>query len=250
MDLPYDQRLALAAERERIRREARRLIDTEERGQTSHTPSLQTLRERLTAPLAPTSYRIEGRQPCGSRVMLAAQFKAGKTTLTGNLIRSLIDGDLFLGRDAVSPIAGRAVVLDFEMSESQLVSWLADQKIRDDDRVIAVALRGRAVAFDILNVDIRARWAQRLRGVACTYLVWDCVRPLMDALGLDEHGDAGRLLVAFDALLAEAGIPDALVVHQMGHTGERSRAIRAFATGLMRNGDSFARMMIPPLPDS
>src|SRR6187431_819912 len=35
--------------------------------------------------------------------------------------------------------------------------------------------------------------------------------------------DAGRLLVAFDALLAEAKIGEAMVVHHMGHTNERSR---------------------------
>ena len=28
---------------------------------------------------------------------------------------------------------------------------------------------------------------------------------MLDALGLDEHREAGRFLVAFDALLAEAG---------------------------------------------
>ena len=33
----------------------------------------------------------------------------------------------------------------------------------------------------------------------------------------------GAFLVPLDALLAEAGIPDALVVHHMGHTNERSR---------------------------
>jgi hypothetical protein len=40
---------------------------------------------------------------------------------------------------------------------------------------------------------------------------------------LDEHRDAGRFLVALDALLTEAGIPDALVVHHMGHVNERAR---------------------------
>ena len=45
----------------------------------------------------------------------------------------------------------------------------------------------------------------------------------MDANGLDEHKDAGRFLIAFDALCDQADIPDALVVHHMGHSGERSR---------------------------
>jgi hypothetical protein len=44
-----------------------------------------------------------------------------------------------------------------------------------------------------------------------------------DALGLDENRDAGRLLMAIDELLNEAGVPEALIVHHMGHSGERRR---------------------------
>jgi hypothetical protein len=51
----------------------------------------------------------------------------------------------------------------------------------------------------------------------------DCLRPALDANGLDEHSDVGVFLTAFDALLEEASIPDALMVHHMGHSGERSR---------------------------
>ena len=40
---------------------------------------------------------------------------------------------------------------------------------------------------------------------------------MLDALGLDEHKDAGKFLNAFDALLKEAGIAEAAVVHHMGH---------------------------------
>jgi hypothetical protein len=49
------------------------------------------------------------------------------------------------------------------------------------------------------------------------------LRPIFDAHGLDENRDAGRFLTAFDALLIEADIPEALIVHHMGHQGERSR---------------------------
>jgi hypothetical protein len=54
-------------------------------------------------------------------------------------------------------------------------------------------------------------------------LLFDCLRPVLDALGLDESHDAGRFLVAFDALLLEAGIGEGGIAHHMGHVGERSR---------------------------
>jgi hypothetical protein len=46
---------------------------------------------------------------------------------------------------------------------------------------------------------------------------------MFDALGLDEHREAGQFLVAFDQLCAEADITEALVIHHMGHMGERAR---------------------------
>jgi len=209
-------------ERERVKREARRQLDAEDRGPVS-LPEILTLRERLERPRAVTNYRISNWQPCGTRVMLAAGFKAGKTTMIGNLIRSLIDGDAWLDRDAVVPIAGTVVLLDFEMSATQLDEWLRVQGIRGDDRVVVMPLRGHAAAFAILDRENREQWAARLRQHGATYLVLDCLRPVLDALGLDEHRDAGRFLVAFDALLREAGISEALIVQHMGHLGERAR---------------------------
>ncbi|MDQ3484344.1 MAG: helicase RepA family protein, partial [Actinomycetota bacterium] len=67
----------------------------------------------------------------------------------------------------------------------------------------------------------RKQWADAIRGA--DVLILDCLRPILDALGLDENHEAGQFFVAFDALLKEAGISEALIVHHMGHAGERSR---------------------------
>src|SRR5262245_26622617 len=56
-------------------------------------PPLMTLKDRLALPVSETRWRIEGWLPVDARVMLSAQYKAGKTTLVTNLIRSLVDGD-------------------------------------------------------------------------------------------------------------------------------------------------------------
>ena len=63
-------------------------------------------------------------------------------------------------------------------------------------------------------------------------------------VGLDENHDAGQFLVAFDALLYEAGILDACLVHHMGHANERSRGDSRLVDWpdstlkLVRDGDS------------
>lgn len=219
---PHAARLELAVESERVRREARRILDVEERPVVT-VPAFDTLRERLACAIPPPTWRIDGWQPRHSRVMVAAQFKAGKTTLRDNYIRSKLDGDPFLGRDSVTPISGSLCVIDVEMNDGQFLSWLRAQRIQNDDRVFPIGLRGQATAFNVLDPAVRNEWASRLRAHGTEDLVLDCLRPMLDALHLDEQREAGQFLVAFDALLVEAGISEALIVHHMGHGTERAR---------------------------
>lgn len=205
----------------RVRDTARRRF-AQESAPPADLPPILTLRERLAKEIPAVHWRIEGWQPLGTRVLLAAQYKAGKTTLTGNLTRCLVDDQPWLDIAPVTPaLTGHVTILDFEMSERQIDSWLRDQGIENDDRVVVIPLRGKATTFDILDDSTRREWADRLSGTE--YLIFDCLRPVLDALGLDEHREAGRFLTAFDALCDLADINDALVVHHMGHTGERSR---------------------------
>jgi len=204
----------------RAKDEAKRRHEEQSRAEVG-LPPVRNLTALLAEPDVETVYRIEGVAPAGGRVMLAAQAKSGKTHLAGNLVRSLVDGDPFLGRFCVNGQARRVVVIDTEMSENMVRRWFRDQGIVNTDRVDVVALRGRVGAFNIINPQCRAEWAELLHGA--DYLILDCLRPALDALGLDEHRDAGKFVVAFDALLAEAGITDSLVVHHMGHGGLRAR---------------------------
>jgi hypothetical protein len=206
--------------RERARREARRRLEAELRD--TEPPEILSLAERLTRPRSAVAWRLPEWQPAEARVMLAGAAKSGKTHLVGNLVRALVDGDPWLGVEP-EPIDGAVAILDLEMSERQLDDWLGAQRIRNADRVYPIPLRGRVASLDLLDRDTRRRWATWLRGRDVRYLVLDCLRPLMDAFGLDESSDAGRMLVALDQLLAEAEIPEALVAHHMGHGSERSR---------------------------
>lgn len=217
----FDARVEAELDQLRVRDTARRRWQ-KETSPPQPIPAILTLKERLTRPHPPIEWRIEGWQPADTRVLLAAQYKAGKTTLTGNLARCLVDNQPWLGVAPVTPIvSGHVTILDFEMSERQIDGWLADQQIVNDHKITVIPLRGRAGTFDILDETTRKEWATRLTGTA--YIILDCLRPILDALALDEHREAGRFLTAFDTLCDQAGIRDGLVVHHMGHTGERSR---------------------------
>jgi hypothetical protein len=183
-------------------------------------PPLVRLDEFLATPDEDLAYRIDRLCPAGGRIILAAAWKAGKTTLLGNLIRSLVDAQPFLGCYDLQP-ARRVVLIDDELDKRTLRRWLREQGITNTRRVELVALRGKVAAFNLIDPVNRSRWARHIG--PSDVLLFDCLRPVLDALGLDESHDAGRFLVAFDALLAEAGIAEAAIAHHMGHAGERSR---------------------------
>ncbi|MUN38985.1 AAA family ATPase [Actinomadura litoris] len=186
-------------------------------------PGFVLLDEFLTVEDEPVRYRVDRLWPIGGRVVAAAQYKSGKTTLRDNLVRALVDKEDFLGAFAVEPPAGRVAVIDNELDERTLRRWLREQRIANPNRVAVLPLRGKVGTFDLLDREVRSRWAQHLRTVEANVVVFDCLRPVLDALGLDEHKEAGRFLVAFDALLDEANVSEALLIHHMGHQGERSR---------------------------
>ncbi len=63
----------------------------------------------------------------GENIMtIVAQRKTGKTTLTGNLFRSLLSGDPFLGAYDVIPLDGRVVALNYEVSGATYARWMED----------------------------------------------------------------------------------------------------------------------------
>lgn len=219
LDAEFESRVEEAVLRVLINEEASRRLRAES-AEEFVLPPVQTLTDFLAVSPEKVKYRVAELMTEGSRIVLTAQYKAGKTTVVGNVVRCLADGGLFLGRFKTER-AKRIAILDNELDPRTLSSWLRDQRIRNTDRVNVVSMRGRVASFDILDEAIRAKWAEALTGT--DVLIFDCLRPVLDALGLEENTQAGRFLTAFDALLYEAGISEALIIHHMGHTGERSR---------------------------
>lgn len=209
--------------RMKARKRAQELLSEEEAGPVA-LPDFVPLDEFLAIPDTSTPYLVDGLWPKGGRVVFAAQNKAGKSTARDNIVKSLVDGDDFLSKYKVHmPAAGTVVVIDDELHEDQLRRWLRDHDIRNQPRVVVVPMRGKAASFDLTTPEIRAKWAAKMRAMRAVVVLLDCLRPILDALGLSEDKDAGKFLVQFDALLNEAGVEDAMVIHHMGHSGEFAR---------------------------
>ncbi len=222
-------RLQQLTDTELIRLRARRAAEATLRAEAAARltpPDFVALPDLLAEPDEPVRYLVDELWPRHGRVMLVAQAKAGKTTLRDNLIRSLADGNPFLNRFHVDPVQdGTIVVFDVELSRQNLRRWLRDQGIKNQDCVILVPLRGVVSSFDLFDEERRLEWAERIRAVSGRTIILDCLGPILAAFGLDEkdNRDVGRFLVAFEALLKDAGVEEALLVHHMGHNGERGR---------------------------
>lgn len=215
----FDDKVAERVESLRVTAEARRRLAAEN---AAEHPILAPvpLADLLAEPDEEAAYLVGDVWPADGRVLFAAQFKAGKTTMVGNLVRSLADGDLFLDTYKSRQVE-RVVLLDDELSPRMVKQWLREQDIQHPDRVAVMPMRGRLSGFDVTSPEVRAKWVEAI-GPADVLIV-DCLRPLMDALGLNEHSEAGVVLTGLDELMSEAGIGQLMVVHHMGHQNERSR---------------------------
>lgn len=176
-------------------------------------------------PPSDTPQLIKGLWNTGTPVLFSAQFKAGKTTVRDNVVRCLADGGMFLGQYPTDPIVGGAiVVIDLELSADMMREWLRRQGITNTHRVEVIPMRGLGHLLDLTIPEVRTMWADRLRALHASVVLLDCLRPVLDALGLNENFDAGRFLNGgFDPLLKEAGVTDGMVIHHMGHNGDRAR---------------------------
>lgn len=220
-----------------IRDDARKLQRAEHASKFPE-PTVTLLTDLLNEIDEGPQYRIGDLWPSGGRVVLAAQFKAGKSTLIGNVTRSLTDGDAFLGRGLPFSVGGetsfpvsklaadeKVFLVDLELDRRTVRRWLRDQGIKNTDQVCVVPLRGRLGEFNILDEDRRAKWAALLREQNTRVLIIDPLAPLLNSLGLNENEnkDVGPLLDALDTLCEEAGVSELLIAHHMGHNGDRAR---------------------------
>jgi hypothetical protein len=187
-------------------------------------PGPITLTEALDAPDEVVPYRLAGLLPVGARVLLSAQAKTGKTTLIGNLIRSLVDGTPFLGRYPVDlAVTGTVVVIDTEMNRNQLRRWLRDQGIDNTDKVHLITLLGKAHTFDLRVPKLMEHWTAELLRVKAEILIIDPLKPILDSLALSERADTGLVTTPLTALKEAACISELVLAHHAGHNGERAR---------------------------
>ncbi len=217
-----------ALERLQVNEEARRRFNEQNRN-TPEMPEAVSLADLLAANLDAPRWRIERMWPANARVNLVASAKAGKTTMTANLVGSLADGGDFLGHHVTPLQPGEWVtIFDTEMTELQLQDWYRDLGLQNADRVRLVPIMGRATGLNFLEDEPLQQLVGRYAG-AHTYIL-DPVGPVLSGLGLDENSntDVQRFLSAWDTFVTLMGGKESVIVHHAGHSAERARGASAF----------------------
>lgn len=179
--------------------------------------------------MPPVRVLIDSLLPYDGNTLLVAQRKAGKTTLVHNIMRSLLNGDDFLGAfEVMRPEDDKSIVLfDFEMQPGMLQEWLKAQGMSRKvlQYLHILSFRGLASSFSITGPNEVREWSDRLRDLNPGYVILDCYAPAVNANGMDENSnsDAGLFLGMWDEMIKSCGATGSLISHHMGHSNERGR---------------------------
>lgn len=222
---PYEREIARRAKEIRLNQSAAWLVRTE---QAAEAPKPVNGADFIELDIPAPRILIRSLLPLDGNSLLVGQRKAGKTTLTHNLTHSLCDEDPFLNAYEISVPSGfKFAIMDFEMQQGMLLDWLKQRAITKNGlkKLEIFSFRGRSSSFGILTSRAQEQWASRLRDSGVQFLILDCLAPAMAANGLDENDNSSMaaFLNAVDAICAMADVSGTLVVHHMGHSGERGR---------------------------
>ena len=220
----FERKVREEVERIEIRDEAKIRVMSRRAGELE-VPELVTSWQAALEVEEDVEWAVEGLIPQDSVVVLSAEKKAGKSTLSHQLIRSMWFESPFLGTLTAHKPRGSVVLIDFELSRPQLGKWLARNHIATQDGIYVSSLRGKAKDFNIANPKHRAAVAEELKEKKCSVLVLDPVGPYFRSLGCDEQSNS-EMGAAFDHLISlkvEAEIDTLILTLHAGH-GDKGRA--------------------------
>jgi hypothetical protein len=210
-------RLALEVENLRAKREARRIVVAEEHAAMWQPPAYTpTLTDELALPDEPVTYRVDEVMPIGANIVLTAQYKVGKTTLTANLTRALADGKAFLDRFATHLGDGRVALWNYEVTRDQFRHWLRDLDVTHTEAVTVLNLRGTRMPLAArLIEDWAVAWL--IDHHITVWLVDPYARAIVGSVDNEnDNSQTSAFLDLLDVIKARAGVSELVLP---AHTG-------------------------------
>lgn len=181
------------------------------------------LDELLQLNIPVTPHRIDGLGKIGGNTTLAGRYKTGKTTIQQNLIRSLVDGVPFLGREVITPLTGNVAVFNYELDSDEFTMWLNELCITNTQKVHVLNLRGQRLP---IMTDHGAEWTiEWLKSRDIEFWIIDPAARAITGSGAEENNsDVSKFTDQLDAIKAESTVRDLLVVTHTGRAQDnRSR---------------------------
>lgn len=214
----YQLLRAREAARERIRREDA----TEERFEL---PAVGwSLTDELELPEVAEEYRVDLLFPTDSNLLLIAPFKAGKSTMMRNLVRSLVDGVPFLGHYEVRQVEGKVCYLNYEETSQAWLRSMRSLPIGHSTHIAPVHRRGLGPIpfWDDIRLEEFSGW---LRANEAEVLIVDTAvaawRGYVD--NENDNMQVSNFARLLDDLKSASGVRELVLVHHSGREAGRGR---------------------------
>ena len=197
----------------------RKALETQ---RNNRPPWLQEIYQVWESPFADDEVDDTETFPIVDPILLSGQIAVlygppgvGKSTLTANLVRSLITGKPLAGQMAVTD-TWRVGYFNLELPAGQFNGWLDDLGIAGHENLRAMNLRGKAgSSLDVLNPARRQKMAADIEEMGLGVLVIDTLGTLASQLGLDVTSNTHMwsLMTALQTFQQEAGLTAIILLH-------------------------------------
>lgn len=215
-DDKLERQIALAERQEYVRVQAQDRVRKQISIEGWEAPKAQgNMSAQMQLPAAAFNYAVDGLLGALHNGVLAAQYKAGKTTLGLNLVRCAVDGESFLGQEVQAP-DGNIAYLNGEMEMDDFLDYGELIGIRNTDRVFPLHLRGARLP---LLSDVGREWfIDWCKANDIRWVIGDSWRRICTWSGVHENknNEVDLLTDAIDQIKAAAGITTTL---WLAHTG-------------------------------
>lgn len=199
------------AEEFRINDAAHRLV--REEATPFVAPPYMYAKRLITTPLPEDLWTVEGLMGVGHNVLLASQYKAGKTQLLLNFILALVDNKPFLG-EFPTVFEGNVCYLNYELTDVDLQQRLKAIRMRRPSRVLTVSIR------DWPNPLGSARGREWLANLFLEHdiklVVVDTFRAAYTGTSHNDNAEVGVFTRMLDLFKQEAACPGLVLAHHFG----------------------------------
>jgi hypothetical protein len=219
----------------RVHEAAKSLVTAErEATQYREPPESRTLAEEFAESPPEPRWAILDLAPDGGNVGIEAKKKSGKTTLMGNLARSLVDHVPFLGEEQWVPrkLSGNVGYANYELHRWQFDTWLSDMGIRNQHNVIPWHLRGLRMPMNVdLVIERYIRW---LTDHDIEVWILDPRNRAWRGMVTEENSNSQveEWAQQVDVIKREAGIRECYIPAHMGHNNEHGRGASSWGDWL------------------